>query len=513
MHYVIGSGPAGVACAMALTARGEEVTMLDAGLPLERELAALVAGLSRRTPREWDPDALARIKVLGEVKGIPRKLVYGSEYVYQYPEGYQSIRGKGVDFSPSFALGGLSNAWGAAMLPYLQEDIDDWPITVPDLTPHYRRVLDFVPLAGRVDSLSERFPLYTDKPCDHRSSGQAKSFLAALERHRDDLATEGVIFGRSRLAVTVTQGSVEGCVYCGMCMFGCPYDFIYSSRHTLTTLLAQPTFRYIGGVVVERLEERGDAVIVQARTVAGEHVSYEAERVFVGAGAMPTTKIVMDTLGLGETTLKDSQYFLLPMLQMTGSGARKEDLHTLAQVFIEIREPSISDRTVHLQLYTYNEIYDLELRRRFGRLYPLVPSGMLLDRMSLIQGFLHSDDSRQVTVRRRDGRLRLYKAENSHTRGIVSRVVRKIGRNSARLAAVPVLPMLQIAQPGKSFHFGGTFPMSRTPERGQTDVLGRPHGLERVHLIDSSVLPSIPATTITLSVMANAYRIGAEHED
>jgi choline dehydrogenase-like flavoprotein len=138
---------------------------------------------------------------------------------------------------------------------------------------------------------------------------------------------------------------------------------------------------------------------------------------------------------------------------------------------------------------------------------------MLLDRMSLIQGFLHSDDSRQVTVRRRDGRLRLYKAENSRTCGIVNRVVRKIGRNSLRLAAVPVLPMLQIAQPGKSFHFGGTFPMSRTPERGQTDVLGRPHGLERVHLIDSSVLPSIPATTITLSVMANAHRIGAEHED
>jgi choline dehydrogenase-like flavoprotein len=34
-----------------------------------------------------------------------------------------------------------------------------------------------------------------------------------------------------------------------------------------------------------------------------------------------------------------------------------------------------------------------------------------------------------------------------------------------------------------------------------------------VHVIDSSVFPTIPATTITLSVMANAYRIGAEHAD
>jgi choline dehydrogenase-like flavoprotein len=55
--------------------------------------------------------------------------------------------------------------------------------------------------------------------------------------------------------------------------------------------------------------------------------------------------------------------------------------------------------------------------------------------------------------------------------------------------------------------------MSSEPQPGQTDALGRPHGLERVHLVDSSVFPSIPATTITLSVMANAYRIATEHKD
>jgi choline dehydrogenase-like flavoprotein len=29
-----------------------------------------------------------------------------------------------------------------------------------------------------------------------------------------------------------------------------------------------------------------------------------------------------------------------------------------------------------------------------------------------------------------------------------------------------------------------------------------------VHAVDATVLPSIPATTITLTVMANAHRIG-----
>jgi choline dehydrogenase-like flavoprotein len=513
MHYVVGSGLAGVACSMALIARGEEVTMLDTGLGLEPELESVVAGLSRQPQREWDPGALARIKVLGGGEGVPRKLVYGSEYVYQHPEGRTPVTGKGVDFSPSYALGGLSNTWGAAMLPYLQSDINDWPITIDDLAPYYERVLDFVPLAASVDSLADHFPLYTEKHCDHRASKQAERFLSALDHHQQDLAGDGFTFGKSRLAVTVQRPAGDGCVYCGLCMFGCPYGLIYSSRETLAKLRADPNFRYVGGVVVERLDETADGVVIRGRTITGELQRFDAQRVFLGAGTIPTTQIVMESLDIDETTLKDSQYFLLPMLAIAGGGARKEELHTLAQIFIELHDESISNRNIHLQLYTYNEIYDLELKRRFGRMYPLMPTGMVLDRMALIQGFLHSDDSYEVRGRRKDGTLSLRKTPNTSTRNVVKRVVAKIRGASFKLGALPLLPMLQIAQPGKSFHFGGTFPMKRSPERGETDILGRPHGLERVHLIDSSVFPSIPATTISLSVMANAYRIGAEHSD
>jgi choline dehydrogenase-like flavoprotein len=69
---------------------------------------------------------------------------------------------------------------------------------------------------------------------------------------------------------------------------------------------------------------------------------------------------------------------------------------------------------------------------------------------------------------------------------------------------------MQFAEPGRSYHSGGTFPMRTRPGKFETDVLGQPTGLERVHLVDASVFPSIPATTITLTVMANAHRIASE---
>jgi choline dehydrogenase-like flavoprotein len=50
--------------------------------------------------------------------------------------------------------------------------------------------------------------------------------------------------------------------------------------------------------------------------------------------------------------------------------------------------------------------------------------------------------------------------------------------------------------------------MRRNPRAFEVDLLGRPNGFSRLHLVDASVFPSLPATTITLSVMANAHRIG-----
>src|SRR5208283_4778101 len=61
MHCVIGSGPAGVACARALLARGANVLMLDAGLELEPERAQVVSRLASAKPAEWPPEQVARL--------------------------------------------------------------------------------------------------------------------------------------------------------------------------------------------------------------------------------------------------------------------------------------------------------------------------------------------------------------------------------------------------------------------------------------------------------------------
>ena len=62
MHCVIGSGPAGVACARALLARGATVRMLDAGLELEPDRARLVHELASVKPPAWPSGAAFQIE-------------------------------------------------------------------------------------------------------------------------------------------------------------------------------------------------------------------------------------------------------------------------------------------------------------------------------------------------------------------------------------------------------------------------------------------------------------------
>ncbi len=517
IHCVVGSGPAAVSCAKALLARGATVLLLDAGQQLEPERAAIVQSLAAQPPENWDAAALKKIQAHippGE-KNLPDKLLFGSDFIYRGAEKWIPWRGENVDLKPSLALGGLGNVWGAAMLPYRDADITDWPIQNAQLAAHYEAVAKFTGLSGVADDLEEWFPLPKDVSPPARASRQAEMLLSNLQHHRERLRTRGWRFGRARVAI---RGG--DCRHCGQCMQGCVYDAIYNSAFTVREMSADKNFTLRTGVVVTRVEEAVDGVEISATDMAsGQELKFSAARVYLAAGVIPTAQIVLRSRSLFDQAvwLKDSQYFLFPVLLARGAGdVRREALYTLSQAFIELQRPEISARTVHLQIYTYSELIGQALRRSFGPLAgALEPLARKLEeRLVIVQGFLHSDDSRaiEMILRRENSgdRLHLRALDNVAPRPAIKRVVRELMKNFRALGGIPLSPQLQIPNPGRSFHNGGSFPMRANPGALETDIFGRLPGWEKIHIADASVLPTIPANTITFSAMANAHRIGWE---
>lgn len=497
--------------------------MLDAGLQLEPSRSAQLASLQSMPSTSWPEKSVAFLRDGGEATrdGIRMKPAYGSDFPYRDPMG-QPMTSDGAYGKPSFARGGLSNVWGASVLPYRTEDMSEWPITAGDLAPHYRAVLEMMPFAARHDRLEEQFPLYHDDPGTLGGSSQGDALLGDLELNASRLSARGVRFGASRLALQAEgAGGRPGCVHCGMCLYGCPYEFIYNSAHTLEKLRGNQAFTYRPGVLVDQLEEVSSQVEVTGRNLDGSgSFQMRADKAFVACGVLSTARILLASLGAYGQPVHavDNCYFLLPLMRYRGQpGALGERAHTLAQVFMEVVDPAIGPHRAHLQVYTYNELLREELGRLMGPLrgaLPMIQHGFL-GRLLLVQGYLHSDLSARIRIVLKRGdadaapRLHLSGVPNPQTGRALAALRRRLWAERGSLKAVPISQMLRVGQPGRGFHTGGTFPMRAHPGPFEADVLGRPHGFTRVHVVDASVFPSLPATTITLSVMANAHRIGS----
>ncbi len=189
--------------------------------------------------------------------------------------------------------------------------------------------------------------------------------------------------------------------------------------------------------------------------------------------------------------------------------------NTLAQLFVELEDERISKHTIHLQLYGYNDIILAALAQRL----PLQPAALeralrpLLGRVIVIQGYLHSAESPRLRIDTAADGVRLLGGDGTAGATRVRAIVRRLASAGRLLGMLPIFGSVQVGRPGKGNHLGGSLPMRHEPGELETDTLGRPNDWRRVHVVDASVLPSVPATTITLSVMANAHRIGTAARD
>lgn len=69
------------------------------------------------------------------------------------------------------------------------------------------------------------------------------------------------------------------------------------------------------------------------------------------------------------------------------------------------------------------------------------------------------------------------------------------------------LPLASLAKPGTDAHLVGTLPMGSEAANG-TNAFGELAGNPGLHIVDGSILPSLPSKHTTLTIMANADRIG-----
>lgn len=506
--------------------RGRQITLLDGGETLPSDIQGALESMKWEAPAEWSTDHIDLVTRNDTVKGagIPRKLAFGSDYVYGNSRTYAPTAGQAGDVSFTFAKGGFSMVWGAAVLPATDHDTADWPVGRRELSGHYQKVLRELPLSADDDAIATEFPLYRDDHAPVPLIEQSRKLIDRFTRNRDALLRASILAGRARVCVQSEQSeNSPGCDGCGLCLTGCPRNAIYNTLPDLEALIAAGRIRYRPNSVVTELTENPHSVTARILDPErNETREMKFRHIFVAAGAVNTARLMMASLQLRNTRLKilESQKFLLPFfcasenpVALDGTG------FSLPNGLVLLGPDENSENWCQLQLSPINSLALKKLPFSVAGLpRPLkTVLGALLGRLVFGWGSIHSDHSSTINLELKPaetGRQPVLKIEpetNADFRPAVGQVTKRLWRSRKLLGLTPIKPLMQYGAPGSGNHYGGVFPMRKAPERPwETDVLGRPGGLQRVHIVDASVLPSIPGTTLALPTMANASRIATE---
>ena len=519
---VLGSGPAGVSCAQALLRCGRKVVLVDPGRRLPADCAALVEGVRR----DGDHEGFMR-RLRASRRELPpamrdTKLPFSSPYLYDGVERYLPAEVHGAHVARSMASGGLSAVWGATVMPMAAESFRNWPVKRDEMAPFYRRAAELMDVPVVDDDLTELYPNYgTAAPT--ALSEQGAQLISNLCNNRSSLAAAGIVFGRCRSAVgPMYATNKSGCIYCGLCMYGCPYRAIFNGEYVVDRLNSVPGLSCRSGRMAVGFEEKADGVEVRLRQLdGGADETVLCQRLFVACGASTSLRLVVGALKMFDQTfhLRDTQLVSIPLFQLRRcrSGAIPKS-SALGQLFLVLKDDELCDERIHLQIYGFNPfIVDL-LRARWGG---LVREGLLrplLNQMMVVMAYLPGQLSGRISVKvspssASDAGLppARFTGEPSARTKIAARMIgTKLRDHRRELGAWPALPLMRVWDPGFSNHLGACLPMRQAPTPGETDRLGRPYGLRRVHVVDSACFSDLPSEHLTYTIMANAMRIATE---
>jgi choline dehydrogenase-like flavoprotein len=499
---VAGSGPAGAFAALGALQAGAKVVMIDPGLTPEPPAEQAMHMLGRTHWTSWNDEqraALAAVKNAA-TRDLTKKYLFGSDFATRDAGSARMVE-KHCRIVRSHALGGLSNVWGRGIEPPYLGECDHWPGKDAFLV-SMQKVLDYLPFAAQRDNLEKVMPLYAQHYKPLPITPESQQLLDRWNQHAAALNASGVHFGALRAALRQGSLAQQGCQLCGLCYYGCAYGALFDTRAMVAELTQTfPGFEYRPGLLLTRFSQSGGKVEMALETTDGKASSLAADALIVAAGAAHSTAIVMRSLGVETATLQNSDLITIPMLKLFGRSQRQEAYHTLGQLTMTINRRAISKKAIAIHFFGRNPYIEERalsflpawMRPLFSWLWPRLFFGMC---------FLHSDDSAVIAVRQKNDVTEFTGGRTGSAFIVYLKLLLFLLAHIRKTGLLPLPGLCGVGLPGSSVHVGGSLAK-------HCDAGGQLIDAPSVFIADAASLPEIPAGSYTLSIMANAHRIGA----
>ena len=522
---VVGSGVSAVHAAWPLVKAGRAVTMLDVGYD-DNTYEAAIPDAPFTVIRQSDPEQY-RYFLGNNFEGIsyeklntgpqvtpPRKFVLYAENSHNHVESYT--------FHPaqSFAIGGLSRAWGAVCHPYLDEELVKCFLDPKDIRRRYGKIAKRIGISGNSEDLEIVIGDVDGLQPPMEIDSNAEIILSRYKRNVKFFNKAGIYIGRPLMAVlTEPLNDRMPNQYHDMDFWSNKGGSVYRADCTVRDLQNYQNFTYRPQYLVETFtESQADTIKVRALSLKKNiHKTFEGRRLVLAAGALGTTQIVLRSLNQYNVSvpLICNPHTYIPCINYRSIGKNHKDYrHSLAQLAMLFDPTGDRKHLVSAQIYSYRSLLLFKLIREsiFSYYESLRIIRALAPYLTIII-VQHEDKSspdkycvlRKKTKNQGDY-LEIVFEPSDHYRRIQIANENKMLRYIRKLGCIPIKKV--ITANGSSIHYAGQFPMTTEDKPLTTEPTGRLRGTKSVYIADGAVFGYLPAKGLTFTLMANADRIG-----
>jgi choline dehydrogenase-like flavoprotein len=301
---VVGSGATGGWAAKALTEKGMQVLVLEAG----RQLDPMKDFTEHHFPFELKYRGLAPGSVYAPRQPIQSRCYAGNEYsahlfVDDIDNPYTTPDDKPFWWIRSRQVGGRTIVWGRQSYRYSDYEFkaasrdgygEDWPISYKDLEPYYSEVEEFVGISGSYENLPQ-LPDSRFLPPMAMTCGE-HLLKKAVEKN---FSNRKVIIGRAAILTRPHNGRAA-CHWCGHCDRGCT-TFSYFSSPGSTLPAAAKTGRMtlrpnavVREVLIDTRTGKAKGVRIIDQNTKRDYEEY-AKVVVLCASTLESTRILLNT--------------------------------------------------------------------------------------------------------------------------------------------------------------------------------------------------------------------------
>lgn len=520
---VIGSGPAGVHAAYPLVMAGKGVCMVDGGYEAPPMLYEPPSGtyddVRRRESDQYRwflGEDLSNIPLQGLQGGHGGGMAHGNRaYATKGTEEFLPLKLATAQIIQSLAQGGLGAVWGAACAFMPDHELKAMGLNPSEMQRHYRTVSERIGVSGPQIHPEIDPPLQPDHHAEH--------FLKAYRKKEKLFQKEHLSVMQPHSAVlTKDKGKRKAHSYSDMDYFADAGRSVYRPQYTLEELQKFPHFEYRDKELVERIVEKDDGIEVHTVSIRngsrGVKNVFKGKRVILAAGAIGTARILLRSFDLFEAAvplLAKPHAFIACLHPRTLGEAGFALRCSLCQLLLLDEERNASGlESACAQIYSYKS---LQLFRLLGSLPLPMPEAMSL--LSILAPSLNvvdvrfpawSDPGKTLTLRKEENgdRVHIHLGVREEEKRSRENALKRIKRGLRLLGAFP-LRMMSLPE-GSSSHYGGTVPSLSTPGKlpFSVNAEGKLHQGQNIFVADASVFPSLSAKPFTLTIMANANRIG-----